>query len=778
MCYPCRVIRITLAALDVGPSEPLPDRFRLFARGVNHTEKGPFLFDETSAASVLAYASQHAVDGMVDLEHLSLDLDATNYDPDARAWYRLEVIEGDLWATHATWTPDGERRLRARTQRYPSPAFETDDSVDPPRITKIFNVGLTALPATHGAFPLVASSHKENKMNAKVLARLVALRADGVPDDEIMNTLAIDMKSLQAVVKAMGGDPQAPLGQLFGVVSAYAKELADMAAGKEDEPAGDAAGEPADEVPAEAPALSALPAELVQLRAAQAALAKSQEDELARLRKQVSDREAQDRVELTASIVRAGGLTPAVAWSDASARVPSEMVAKLSVADLSHWLKRLGGQRSPVVEPPRAGAVTHATHGPDISDYEAKRVEIRAKLNRVDPEIAIDRYLDAKQRQLNAAELLGRDVARFGRRLNETDVIATVTGKIGPSEVRALTNAVRPHETFGTTAQRAIEEFRLDLMVNVATTPDDWTQTFGLTIPGGTSKDTFPLDFSAVRFYERLGQSGMAETPQSRDIQLTKREFRCPKQGNLRKIQEGDFAFIRSWQQGAAQMARAKMALRASLVKTILEAGTTTYWGASATQSTGVEGVYYFATTHKVHPFDPRMTIVSTGASTWSNYQSGATPLNTSNLFTELDSMLYVPHFDGEILGTEGDAILLPTSLVGVARRMFDQQAFRSDGETSSVQMSNEFFGHPMARVHAPQLAGSGATANYYILSTGTIAMGFSPWVVAEDSQDEILIWDESSDFYRQTGDIKIEEKTYINAALAWPQGIRYVKGS
>ena len=780
---------LSVPLAQVSKDGELPSRVLLFRWGINDTAKGPFLLDEEGAKSVLSYQDEHGADVMVDLEHLSLDTESMSFDPDARAWCRLETDDAGLWMTDARWTRDGEHRLRERTQRYVSPAFITDDEIEPPRITQIHNIALTAVPATHHASALMAAANRARNfsMTPEQMRKLLSLRSSGVADNEILKTLAIDIKSLQSVVKAMGGDPGGDLGSLMSTVAAYAKELADMAAGKESsesapsaEPVAEAADMPTEEdKEAEAVSDRADNDELVRLRAQRDAAYAAQAKEIETLKAQVAEREAQDRVELTAELVRRNALTPAIAWADPNTRKVSEMVSKLSVDDLKGWVERSGGVSTLSVSPPTGGGIVAAKSGPDVSEYEIKRVRFLANRNRVDEDLAIERYCDQKQRQLNAAERIGGEsVNRFGRRLTQDDVIASETGRIGPAEVQTLTNAVRPHEVFGTTAQRAIEEFRLDLMVNQATMPDDWTQKYGITIPGGTTKDTFPLDFSAVKYQERLGQNAAAETPQSRDIQLTKREFRVAKMGSLRRIQEGDFAYIRSWQQGSAQFARAKVALRAKLLKTALEAGTSTYWGYSADQPTGVEGVYYFATTHKVHPFNPKMTILSSGATTWSNYQASATPLGTANLFQELDSMLYVPHFDGELLGTEGDALLLPTSLVGVARRMFDQQAFRSDGETSSVQLSNEFYGRPMAREHASQLAGTDATADYYILSTGTIAQGFEPWVVAEDAADEILIWDESSDFYKDTHMIKVEEVTMLNVALAWPHGIHYVKGS
>jgi len=133
----------------------LPTEFRLFKKGINPTEIGDFLFDDAAAAMTMDAYRAHGVDKMIDLEHLSLNPEAQNYDPDARASCKLELRDGELWAVDVKWTEDGARRLNAKTQRYISPAFLFDEQR---RVTKIGNMALTAMPATHDTAELVAAS--------------------------------------------------------------------------------------------------------------------------------------------------------------------------------------------------------------------------------------------------------------------------------------------------------------------------------------------------------------------------------------------------------------------------------------------------------------------------------------------------------------------------------------------------------------------------------------------------------------------------------------------
>lgn len=135
-------------------AEP-PAAFRLFAAGWNATEKGEFLFDAEAASAVMSAYEAHGVDRMIDLEHLSLDPESRHFDPDARGWCKLELRDGELWAVDVRWTPDGAARLAEKRQRYVSPAFDYDR--ESRRVTRIVNVAITALPATHGTPALVAA---------------------------------------------------------------------------------------------------------------------------------------------------------------------------------------------------------------------------------------------------------------------------------------------------------------------------------------------------------------------------------------------------------------------------------------------------------------------------------------------------------------------------------------------------------------------------------------------------------------------------------------------
>jgi phage I-like protein len=112
----------------------------------------------------MAAAEKWGNDYAIDLEHYSVRprmVDPMSTDADARGYFRPEMRGGELWAVNVTWTPDGEERLRARRQRYMSPAFytrECDDTTGMPRVTGLINVALCAQPASDQIDALVASA--------------------------------------------------------------------------------------------------------------------------------------------------------------------------------------------------------------------------------------------------------------------------------------------------------------------------------------------------------------------------------------------------------------------------------------------------------------------------------------------------------------------------------------------------------------------------------------------------------------------------------------------
>lgn len=133
-------------------SEP-PTEFRLFPLGEIETTKGLFLLTMDDATTCIERHRAYGNDLSIDYGHGVFN---EHEGPQmAAGWIRdLELRPDGLWAAGVTWTERAAAMIRAREQRYFSPAFVADEDG---HVTEILNVALTLMPATHNLIPLVAS---------------------------------------------------------------------------------------------------------------------------------------------------------------------------------------------------------------------------------------------------------------------------------------------------------------------------------------------------------------------------------------------------------------------------------------------------------------------------------------------------------------------------------------------------------------------------------------------------------------------------------------------
>lgn len=333
-------------------AETPPCEFRLFVQGWNETENGRFLFDEAAAAAVMAAAEAHGVDRMIDLEHLSLDPEARHYDPDARGWAKLELrADGSLWAVDVRWTDDGAARLLSKRQRYVSPAFMTTEDG---RITKVINIAITALPATHQTPALIAANLVRLGMMdpAKVKAILAALKeGDAESAMAICEALLVDAASGEAPAA------EGPLGE------------PEAAAAPPEPPPADAP--PEEEKKAEAAVAASLlkmsGAPTVELALERAAEWRKShialEQQATKLASERAALDASERRKLVGELLRLGAETPATAWAKDSdgapdGKTPCKRLASEPIAELRDRVKALSTRK-----PANGAAVKPATAG-------------------------------------------------------------------------------------------------------------------------------------------------------------------------------------------------------------------------------------------------------------------------------------------------------------------------------------------------------------------------------------------------------------------------------
>ncbi len=198
----------------------IPREFQVFAKGRNESDHGVFYFTKRSAEKIMRAIG--ARDHMVDLEHLSLDSKAPNYDPDARAWLKLELRSGALWAFRVRWTPDGRERLTTRKQRYISPAFRTNKRGE---VTSLINIALTALPAMVNLPSLIAAT--KGTIMSEELLELLGLPSDATMEDALAAIADLQRQIADAAADAGADDTATAAAEAADATDAAAAEAAD-----------------------------------------------------------------------------------------------------------------------------------------------------------------------------------------------------------------------------------------------------------------------------------------------------------------------------------------------------------------------------------------------------------------------------------------------------------------------------------------------------------------------------------------------------------------------
>lgn len=311
--------------LSIGDDGSLPTEFRIFRAGENTSTKGTVLFNEEAAAAVMAAYEKHGAELPLDLEHLSTDPEARNFNSDAMAWFRLELRRdergaSELWAVDVRWTDEGARRLRGRLQRYISPAFWTNKKGV---VVEVLNVALTSLPASDGLQPLIAAS----RTGSGAKRRNAPMADDAASEVDIAKVAEGMGLDLAGMAKMLGLDANASLEDFAAKLKALSDKIAAVA-GLSTPPApaeGDASAEPsaasatADEEKKE---LTALRASVLRETGASTAMqALSQiatwrashlklEAEQKKLAQERAALELAERKELSAKLVKLGKETP------------------------------------------------------------------------------------------------------------------------------------------------------------------------------------------------------------------------------------------------------------------------------------------------------------------------------------------------------------------------------------------------------------------------------------------------------------------------------------
>lgn len=310
-------------------------------------------------------------------------------------------------------------------------------------------------------------------------------------------------------------------------------------------------------------------------------------------------------------------------------------------------------------------------------------------------------------------------------------------------------------DTLPTSTEAALREFdeRYLAVVSAAPAPT-WADRFkfGVSAP----RNTFPLSLMSTRYNETKEVSSRFETMSEKDFDVKVVEFDAGYEVKAIDLVSNSFAY-RNWQQVPSRFVTAEGRHVCRELAALLESGTSTVspW----------DGVAFFsASSHLANPSKPSL-------GTFGNYNSSALdPASLPNLTAEITSMRNVRDENGDKLGVEPDEIWLPTGKFQAVSNLLNQNLI-GNGE------SNPMLGK-LRPVHVPELTDAN---DWYLVDSRMVGMGISPMLAASYVPSNNLglrFFDEGSDFFKNSGKIKVSSHIWYGFGLVFPHAIRRVAGA
>ncbi len=333
-----------------------------------------------------------------------------------------------------------------------------------------------------------------------------------------------------------------------------------------------------------------------------------------------------------------------------------------------------------------------------------------------------------------------------------------------------MTNPLYVIETLPADDQAALREFDARYIAAIGASPAPTWADAGDQFPTSAPMTTFPVSSFALKYLQTEGESRF-KTLLAKSFDMKVQEFDVGVQAKLLDLTTQIFAY-RNWQQGPARMLIAEQRRRNEAIAALLEDGENALWGTGD----GIDGLNFFSATH-LSDFN------NSASTTWSNYQvSTKDVVSITNIQVEVTLMQGVLDENGKKLGANPNQIMVPTAKYEPLKNLLAQNLMLAGGTSTSVTSAattNPYVGR-FEVVHNPDLTD---VNDWYLIDTNLrTASGLPPWVSLQYTKPnpslQLRHWDESSDFFKDTGCIKVSSHIWRGDSLAFPHSIRKVKGA
>lgn len=316
-------------------------------------------------------------------------------------------------------------------------------------------------------------------------------------------------------------------------------------------------------------------------------------------------------------------------------------------------------------------------------------------------------------------------------------------------------------ELLPTTSEQAIREFDERYLAGIsAVQPPSWASDLGDSVDLDAPRVTFPISLLSTKYVETRDTAGRFKSMLEQAFDLKVVEYDAGHEAKLMDLFLNVFAY-RKWGEVPQRFIIAEGFHVQENIATLIE---------DTAQISPWDGLAFFHASHKANPSgDP--------STTWGNLQ--ATPkdvLNISNITDEITNMKGVLDENGKKMDVNPTIIMVPTQKGPKLEFLLAQNMVVIGSGTAPS--SNPYVGK-FTVVTNPQLTDPD---DWYLIDPNLAKQqAVPPWVIARFLPPKDLglrFFDESSDFFKNTGKLKVSSHIWYGFRLVFPHAIRKVTGA
>jgi phage major head subunit gpT-like protein len=310
-----------------------------------------------------------------------------------------------------------------------------------------------------------------------------------------------------------------------------------------------------------------------------------------------------------------------------------------------------------------------------------------------------------------------------------------------------------PYNLLSADAQQRLTEFSDSYFASLAMgAPNTWARDFGLLYSSNAIKTIYPLPVSAAGYKLRQGDDKMRALYE-KSLSIKPKEYQDGVQELRQIIEAPDFI---GWGEEPSRIALETLRFPNLLVASLLNDNPTLEF----------DGLSLFNDSHPINVLDDGVKDVAGNTTFDNNFASAA--LNATTVGDVRKYFRRLPGPNGQVMGLMLSHVIVPAALEELFRKFFESDHMYNAtliGGSGTNLISNNIYKGAVTVVVAPELLSDSKV--YWIASNGP-----KPYIVQDGGTPEEITYDESSDFYKNTGMLGRKYVLRMGTAAALPHAI------